>query len=48
MSIKKKCAPKLVLFNEKKIENDSDDFGHRKLTLKVKYWHFLTIPNQKT
>ena len=22
----KKCAPKLILFNEKKIEKDSDDF----------------------
>ena len=22
----KKCAPKLVFFNEKKIEKDSDDF----------------------
>ena len=32
----KKCAPKLVIFNETK-ENDSDDsddFWHRKLTLK--------------
>ena len=24
----KKCAPKLVFFNEKKIEKDSDDYGH--------------------
>ena len=29
-------------FNEKKIEKDSDDFWHRKLTLKVKFQHFLT------
>ena len=29
----------LVFFNEKKIEKDSDDFWHRKLTLKVKHWH---------
>ena len=27
---------------KKKIEEDSDDFWHRKLTLKVKFWHFLT------
>ena len=40
---KKKCAPKLVFFNEKKNEKDSDDFffWHRKLTLKVKFCHFL-------
>ena len=39
----KKCAPKLVFINEKKIEKD--DFLHRKLTLKVKFWHFLTPPH---
>jgi hypothetical protein len=38
----KKCAPKLVFFIEKKIEKDSDDFWHRTLALKVKFWHFLT------
>ena len=38
-----KCAPKLVFFNEQKIEKDSDDFWHRKL--KVKVWHFLTPPH---
>ena len=32
----KKCAQKLKFFIEKKIEKDSDDFLHRKLTLKVK------------
>ena len=32
MSIYKKCAPKLVFFNEKKIDKDSDDFCCRKLT----------------
>ena len=32
----KKCAPKLIFFNEKKIEKDSDNFWHRKSTLKVK------------
>ena len=39
-----KCAAKLVFFNEKN-EKDSDDFWHRKLTLKVKFWHFATPPN---
>ena len=33
----KKCAPKLIFFNEKKkIEKDLDNFWSRKLTLKVK------------
>ena len=32
----KKCAPKLIFFNEKKIEKDSDNFWNRKLTLKVR------------
>ena len=27
----------------KKNEKDSDDIWHRKLTLKVKFWHFLTL-----
>ena len=40
----KKCAPKLIFFNEKKIEKDSDNFWHRKLTLKVTFWsHFDTF-----
>jgi hypothetical protein len=26
------------IFNEKKIEKDSDEFLHKKLTLKVKFW----------
>ena len=30
-----KCGPKLIFFNEKKIEKDSDNFWYRKLTLKV-------------
>ena len=42
MSIPKKCALKLVFFNTKKFEKDSDDFWPRKLTLEVKFWHFLT------
>ena len=29
----------------KKSEKDSNDFWHRKLTLNVKFWHFLTHPN---
>ena len=37
----KNCGPKFVFFN-KKIDKDSDDFWCRKLTLKVKFWHFLT------
>ena len=40
-----KCAPELIFFNEKKIQKDSDDFWHRKLTLKVKFWYFLTAPH---
>ena len=32
----KRCAPKLIFFNEKKIEKDLDNFWYRKLTLKVK------------
>ena len=32
----KKCVPKLIFFNEKKIEKYSDNFWYRKLTLKVK------------
>ena len=38
----KKCAPKLVIFNKKEIEKDSDDFWHKKLTLKAKFWPLLT------
>ena len=41
----KKCSPKLVFFNEKRIEKDWDDFWRRKLTLKVKFWQFLTPPH---
>ena len=35
----KKCASKFVFFNEKKNEKESDDFWHRKLTLKVHFSH---------
>ena len=36
----KKHAPKLIFFNEKKIEKDADNFWCRKLTLKVRNCHF--------
>ena len=42
ISKNKKCAPKLILFNEKIFWNDSDDFWWWKLTLKIRFWHFLT------
>ena len=29
----------------KKKQKDSDDFWHRKLTLNVKFWYFLTAPH---
>ena len=35
----------MIFFNEKKNQKDSDDFWHRKLTLKVKFWYFLTAPH---
>ena len=34
----KNCAPKLIFFNEKKIEKYSDRFWHKNLTLKVRFW----------
>ena len=37
----KRCAPKLIFFNEKKIEKDLDNFWRRKLTLKVRNCQFL-------
>ena len=40
MSIAKKCS--WIGIIQWKKEKDSDDFWHRKLTLKVKLWHFLT------
>ena len=40
----KKCAPILIFFHEKN-EKDSDDFRHRKVTLKVKLRNFLTPPH---
>ena len=41
----KKCAPEFVFFNEKKIRNIRMIFLHRKLSLKVRFWHFLTPPH---
>ena len=38
----KKCAPKLILFNEKLFWKDSDNFWHKKLTLKVRNWQFMS------
>ena len=38
----KKGVLKFTFFNEKKIQKDSDDFWHRKFTLKVQNRHFLT------
>ena len=37
----KKHAPKVIFFNEKKIEKEPDNFWHRKLTLKVRNWHLM-------
>ena len=42
----KKGAPKLIFFNEIFFKKDSDDFWHRKFTLKVQNWHFLTNCHQ--
>ena len=45
----KKSVTKNVLLNSyssmKKYQKHSDDFWHRKLTLKVRFWHFLTLPH---
>ena len=42
------CSVKNVLLNSyssmKKNQKDSNDFWHRKLTLKVRFRHFLTTP----
>ena len=38
----KNCFYKIdILLNEKKSLKNSDDFLHRKLTLKIQFWHFL-------
>ena len=35
-----KTCPQIDILQWKKIEKDSDNFWHRKLTLKVRNWHF--------
>ena len=37
----KKCSPKLIFLDEFFFRKNSVDFWHRKLTLKVQFWHFL-------
>ena len=37
-----KCAPKLIFLNTKKNQKDSGGFCHRKFSLTVRFWHFLT------
>ena len=39
----KKQALKLIFVNEKKNEKDSDNFGHKTLTLKVRNWHLSIV-----
>ena len=39
------CSLIDILQWKKKIQKDSDDFWHRKLTLKIKFWYFLTAPH---
>ena len=41
----KKCDPKLIFFNEKILRKIPMNFWHRKLTLNVKFWPFLTPPH---
>ena len=36
------------IFQWKKIEKDSENFWLRKLTLNVKFWHFLTPPQKES
>ena len=38
----KKWSPKLIFVDENSFWKNSVDFWHRKLTLKVHFWHFLT------
>ena len=40
-----KVISKLTLPKNVNNNKDSDDFWHRKLTLKVIFWHFLTAPH---
>ena len=47
--LSKNVSNKNILLNSycsmKKNQKDSDDFDIEKLTLKVKFWHFLTSPH---
>ena len=38
----KKCSSKQLFLIEKIIQKYSDDSWHRKFTLKIRFWHFLT------
>ena len=42
ISKNKKCAPRLIFFYKYFFYKDSDDFWRWKLTLKIRFWHFLT------
>ena len=37
-----RCTPKIVFFNENFFQKDSNNFLHKKLTLKVRILQFLT------
>ena len=45
MSITKNVILNSYFSMKKKLRKISNDFWHRKLTLKVKFWHFLTPPH---
>ena len=42
ISKNEKCAPRLIFFYNFFFHKDSDDFSRWKLTLKIRFWHFLT------
>ena len=44
----KKWSPKLIFLYEIFFWKNSVYFRHQKLTLKVRFWHFLTNPNSLT
>ena len=45
LQIKKWPLRLIFLIERKKIKNKSSGFWHRKLTLKVRFWHFWTEPH---
>ena len=45
MTITNICSKINILQLKEKIEKNSVNFLFRKLTLKVKFWHFLISPN---